>query len=467
MSEDKKVPKLRFPGFTDDWEKYNIDQIFNFISTNSFSRKYLNDNKGEVKNIHYGDIHTKFPTIVDCSTEYIPFINENVNLSKIKPEQYCKNGDLIIADASEDYEDIGKPIELTNIDGIKIISGLHTILLRDNSKNTVLGFKGYYFSNPKLKKQIKIIANGISVLGIGKNDLSKISIKIPCKSEQEKIVKFLFKIDKKIIFLKSNLDNCQKFKKYLLQNLFPKNNESAPKLRFKNENGGNYSGWNEEFLGDITDICTGKKDLKDNDPNGLYPFFVRSSKIERIDTYSYDGEAILIPGDGKIGEVFHYINGKFDYHQRVYKISDFKNVNGKYIYYYLQKNFLKHALKYSAKATVDSLRLPIIKEMKIRIPQLEEQNKIAILLSTIDNRIDLIQNQINKTEEFKKGLLQQMFEFLLFEFLFLIFYKYLYDSNPIVYLCANFRFISNLIMNLKFQLIIFFPIDLKTYMKIK
>ncbi|MDO5852405.1 MAG: restriction endonuclease subunit S [Methanobacteriaceae archaeon] len=129
-----------------------------------------------------------------------------------------------------------------------------------------------------------------------------------------------------------------------------------------------------------------------------------------MDTYSFDGEAILIPGDGKIGKVYHYINGKFDYHQRVYKISDFEeNIMGKYIYYYLQKNFLKQALKHSAKATVDSLRLPTIKNMPITFPILSEQEKIANFLSKVDNKISMIKEQLTNMEDFKKGLLQQMF----------------------------------------------------------
>lgn len=161
-------------------------------------------------------------------------------------------------------------------------------------------------------------------------------------------------------------------------------------MRFKKPNGEYYSKWINTFLGRISDIGTGNKDLKDSVKNGEYPFFVRSAKMERINTYSYDGEAILIPGDGKIGEVYHYINGKFDYHQRVYKISDFdENVLGKFVYYYLKKNFLRHALKYSAKATVDSLRLPIIKEMKIKAPSIEEQEKIASFLSEVDRKIDI------------------------------------------------------------------------------
>lgn len=121
----------------------------------------------------------------------------------------------------------------------------------------------------------------------------------------------------------------------------PKYLKNIPSLRFKEYN----AEWKLQKLGDISSITTGSKNLKDNDPDGKYPFYVRSKNIEHINSYSYDGEAILIPGDGKIGKILHYVNGKFDYHQRVYKISDFKNVEGKFIYYYLQKNFFTSCIK--------------------------------------------------------------------------------------------------------------------------
>lgn len=93
-----------------DWKEKKFSQIFDFVATNSFSRADLNDEKGKVHNIHYGDIHTKFPIILDINKTNIPLINEDVDLSKIKDESYCRNGDLVIADASEDYEDIGKAV---------------------------------------------------------------------------------------------------------------------------------------------------------------------------------------------------------------------------------------------------------------------------------------------------------------------------------------------------------------------
>ncbi|NLC03825.1 MAG: restriction endonuclease subunit S, partial [Tissierellia bacterium] len=95
--------------------------------------------------------------------------------------------------------------------------------------------------------------------------------------------------------------------------------------------------WEQRKLGEVTNIKTGSSDLQDADNDGEYPFFVRSENIERSNRYIFEGEAILIPGEGRLGDIYHYINGKFDYHQRVYKISDFEELitDGKFVLYYL------------------------------------------------------------------------------------------------------------------------------------
>ena len=157
------------------------------------------------------------------------------------------------------------------------------------------------------------------------------------------------------------------------------------------------------LLGDVCSIKTGKRNNQDKDDNGLYPFFVRSSVVEKINTYSFDGEAILMPGEGNIGDIIHYINGKFDFHQRVYKISNFDNdLCGKYVFYALQKSFKKWALKNTVKATVDSLRLPTFQSFSFYAPKKEYQEKIVQMLDAVVNHISNIEKLIAKQESLKK-----------------------------------------------------------------
>ena len=151
---------LRFASYSKEWKSYKLGDILTFYPTNSFSREKLNYESGDVKNIHYGDIHTKFPTILSISgNNEVPYINTDIDLSKFKNEQYLQEGDLIIADASEDYADIGKAIEVKDINDEKVLAGLHTILARDEKNIIVNGFKGYLFLTEDLKTNIKRIAN--------------------------------------------------------------------------------------------------------------------------------------------------------------------------------------------------------------------------------------------------------------------------------------------------------------------
>ena len=181
---------------------------------------------------------------------------------------------------------------------------------------------------------------------------------------------------------------------------------NVPELRFPEFEGE----WENNNLGSLCEIKTGNKDTKNKEENGIYPFFIRSQQIEKINSYSYDGEAILTAGDGVgVGKVFHYINGKFDYHQRVYMLSHFTNCNGKFIFYYFKENFIREAMKYNAKTSVDSVRRDMIYSMNIPLPTLQEQSKIANFFSLIDQKIEKQQEKVEGLEEWKKGLMQKIF----------------------------------------------------------
>lgn len=181
---------------------------------------------------------------------------------------------------------------------------------------------------------------------------------------------------------------------------------NVPKLRFKGFN----DEWEEYRIGDLCRVDTGNKDTQNKVDNGIYPFFVRSQNVERINTYSYDGEAILTAGDGVgVGKVFHYVNCKFDYHQRVYKLSDFNNVNGKFLYMYFSKNFKRETVKYNAKTSVDSVRREMITKMKIIMPSMVEQERIANFLTKVDKIIEKQEEKVKNLENYKKGMMQKIF----------------------------------------------------------
>lgn len=223
--EGEKVPEYRFREFKKDgaWIKETVGDVYDFKVTNSFAREYLNYENGTVKNIHYGDIHTKFNTLFDITKEDVPYINPDVSIEKIRKECYCIVGDIVFADASEDMNDVGKSIEIVNLNKEKLVSGLHTLLARQKEKKLAIGFGGYLFKSDWVRKQIQREAQGAKVLGISATRISNVQILYPKNhKEQEAISLCLSSLDEIIKAQEDKIEQLKKHKKGLMQGLFPK-----------------------------------------------------------------------------------------------------------------------------------------------------------------------------------------------------------------------------------------------------
>jgi type I restriction enzyme, S subunit len=214
--------KKRFPGFDGEWKKLKTGKLFDFLRSISVSRKDLDENNSEesVLNLHYGDLHVKYNsmTMLDVgNSNDIPSIVNGYNYpSNI---DYAKDGDVIIVDASEDYEGVGECVELNNVGVKKLTAGLHTFLLRDKLYLTVEGFRSLIFEQPKVKKQLKRLVTGSNVFGLSKSNLAKVEVDLPSEEEQRKIVETLQGIESEIGLLIVMRDNFEFQKKGLMQQL--------------------------------------------------------------------------------------------------------------------------------------------------------------------------------------------------------------------------------------------------------
>ena len=168
--------------------------------------------------------------------------------------------------------------------------------------------------------------------------------------------------------------------------------------------------WDLHEIESFSVITTGSSDTQDKIEDGIYPFYVRSNTVERINKHSFDGEAVLTSGDGVgVGKIFHYANGKFDFHQRVYCIYNFKNVDGKYFYLQFSTRFFDRVMSMTAKSSVDSVRMEMIANMKIPLPPtLNEQKAIAQVLSDTDALIQALEKKLIKKKYIKKGVMQKL-----------------------------------------------------------
>jgi type I restriction enzyme S subunit len=168
--------------------------------------------------------------------------------------------------------------------------------------------------------------------------------------------------------------------------------------------------WEVRIIKDFADITTGSQNTQDRIDNGEYPFFVRSSKVERINKYVFDTEGVITAGDGVgTGKIYHYINGKFGLHQRCYLVYNFERVSAKYFYRIFGQHFYDRVQGMTAKSSVDSVRMEMIADMPIPLPPtLAEQEKIANALSKIDQLINDLGALIEKKKAIKQGTMQDL-----------------------------------------------------------
>lgn len=246
--------------------------------------------------------------------------------------------------------------------------------------------------------------------------IAELSFIVPPHQTQQRIADYLDEkcgeIDKTIEKQKESIEKLKAYKQSLISETVTKGlNKSTPLKPSGIKWLGDISYTSQIIrLRFLSSIQTGNKDTINKTETGKYPFYVRSPIVERIDSFSFDGEAILMAGDGVgAGKVFHYANGKFDYHQRVYNIHNLKNVIGKFLYYYLSENFYKEIEQSNAKSTVDSIRLPMLLDFPVIVHPLDVQQKIVCFLNKkcdeIDSTINKKQKIIEKLDAYKKSLI--------------------------------------------------------------
>jgi type I restriction enzyme S subunit len=227
--EGEAQPRLRFPEFrkVGEWVTRPFAALYDFKPTNTFSREQLSYESGSVKNIHYGDIHTRFSTSFRIREEVVPFVKPTEPALKQRLDAYCQEGDMVFADASEDLADVGKSIELVDLNGEKVLSGSHTILARQKANVLAVGFAGHLFRGRAIRAQIERESQGTKVLQVSPGRLARISVAFPEeRDEQHRIAECLSSLDALIAAEKLKHAALQLQKRGLMQQLFPSPEEA-------------------------------------------------------------------------------------------------------------------------------------------------------------------------------------------------------------------------------------------------
>ena len=276
----------------------------------------------------------------------------------------------------------------------------------------------FYYLISVFTEVFDMLGSGATFREISADAFANVKVPVPPLSEQIAIAAYLdakcAKVDNVISVQQKRIEFLKELKQSVITHAVTKGLDKNVELK---PSGIDWIGdipksWNVKRMRFLCKMNTGDKDTVDRVDDGLYPFYVRSPKIEKINSYTFDGEAVLMAGDGVgAGKVIHYANGKFDYHQRVYNFHEYREVLTKYAYYYLVSNFRYKIEEGGAKNTVDSVRLPWLKDFPICIPTILEQEKILSYIErkseTIDNQISKIERQIELLKEYKQSIITE------------------------------------------------------------
>lgn len=250
--------------------------------------------------------------------------------------------------------------------------------------------------------QNKVTATGIGAGKLDTADLQNLKLYKPSSEEQTKIASFLSNVDEKISQLTQKHQLLSQYKQGMMQKLF------SQEIRFKADDGSEFGEWEETELGKHCQIKTGKLDANAMRPNGEFRFYTCAKEFYLIDEYAFDTEALLISGNGANVGYIHYYKGKFNAYQRTYVLDQWQQ-NIIFIQYFLEQ-FLKERIYGEKKeGNTPYIVLSTLSEMPLLLPCLEEQTKIANFFSAIDQKIEVVAQQIEQAKTWKKGLLQQMF----------------------------------------------------------
>ena len=378
------VPNLRFPEFQEEWEKCKVSDLLDFYSTNSLSWDKLEYGTTNIQNLHYGLIHVGLSTMVDIDKDNLPnIIDGNV------PRNYelCKEGDIVFADASEDTNEVAKAVEYYNLNGKKVVCGLHTIHGRDNKNKTVVGYKGYAFSSMSFHHQIRRIAQGTKIYSINSKNFSECYVDIPSKDEQQKIADLLRLIDERIATQNKIIDKLQSLIKGIAQKIVHSNKTNVR-------------------LSECVECSSSTLQESDVCEHGAYPVYGANGIVGYLDNYNTEGEAVYIIKDGSGVGTVSYVTGKCSATGTLNTLQAKEGYSLQYLYYLLKVfNFEP----YKTGMAIPHIYFKDYGKAKFFCPSYTEQLQYAQSLSAIDSKLLVEKNILTSLSMQKKYLLRQMF----------------------------------------------------------
>jgi len=404
----------------EDWKLKTFGEIFDFKSTASNSRSDLTKSDS-THYIHYGDIHTVFHRHLNLEKRETPMISQEL----CKNASLVRNGDWVMADASEDYSGICKAIEISGISEEKsVVAGLHTFLLRDREGAYVPGFKGHLGEAKYLHDQYVRVSVGLKVFGVTKTSLRDLLIPVPPKIEQSRIEKMLTDSDSQIQALELLISKKRDIKQATMQELL------TGKTRLPGHSGVWESkilentatlnariGWQglttEEYLDYGDFLLVGGTEFNDGFVDWKSCFFVEETRFKQDKKIQLREDDVLVTKDGTIGKVALVQNLPMSatLNSGVFVIRSKKGIFHARFFYYLllSRVFIDFLNRLVAGSTINHLYQKDFVDFEFHLPPtIEEQQAIAEILSDMDAEIATLEKRLEKAKAIKKGMMQQL-----------------------------------------------------------
>ena len=389
MNKQQK-PRLRFKGFTGEWECRKLGEIGStFGGLTNKSREDFGH--GDARYITYMNVYQNALS----SKHQLDSIEIDVKQNEVK------KGDVLFTTSSETPEEVGmSSVWAFDINNVYLNSFCFGYRL---NKQIDLNYLAYCLRSDYIRSQMILLAQGISRYNISKKGVMEIEILIPTSEEQTQIGNFFRRLDSQIAESCAVLEKSRQLKKAMLVKMFPTNGEKIPKIRFK----GFEEEWECKKLGELCTITTGKLDANAMTENGKYDFFTSGIKKYKIDHYAFIGPAITIAGNGATVGYMHYADGYFNAYQRTYVLTGIQ-ANRNFIFSEINQK-LRNKIKQESRAgNIPYIVLDMLTELSIDIPTIEEQTAIGNFFRQLDETIALQSAEVEKLNQLKKGLLAAM-----------------------------------------------------------
>ncbi len=412
MKKEKNIPVLRFPEFKEAWKKNSIENLFDFKNGLNKEKEFFGK----------GTPIINFTDVFSQNALYAHNVKGLVEVTKKEVENYsAKEGDVFFMRTSETINEIG--LSATLMENIKdcVFSGF---VLRARPKGYILvnDYKKYCFEVKSVREEIIKRSSYTTRALTSGTLLNKVLFYHPLSlNEQQKIASFLTAVDDKLHALKKKKALLEQYKKGTVQKIF------SQQLRFKDDNGKAFPKWEQRKLSEVCDVRDGTHDSPKYHKNG-YPF-VTSKNLMKNGTLDLSNVSYICEEDymkinarsrvnvgdilfGMIGTIGNPVLVKRDgfaiKNVALLKENDvLKNI---FLIHYLKSpSIMQQFFVQNMGGTQKFLSLNVIRSLTIVVPSIAEQIKIASFLSAIDDKITHCNSQIEKTEQYKKGLLQKMF----------------------------------------------------------